>query len=168
MDLTDAKEFTPVHTESPLKPHCTTSKRLATSKRLGDPQHGGVLFILPREIRDEIYSLVREGKSGGCVMSNAYATRIKTLESHFALLAVSKAIGQEFLERWLSGPNCRFHLLQFSDIDPVIPLPPKYTNCMKDLHLDLCHMVSCRHSFETIWGISTEFLTRLDPSESYV
>ena len=161
MDLTDAKEFTPVHAESPLKPHCTTSKRL------GDPQHGGSLFVLPREIRDEIYSLVRKGARDSCPM-RTLRNRIRTPESHFALLAVSKAVGQEFFEQWLSAPNFRFQLLILSEIDPVILLPPKYTKCIKNLHLDSCPMDTDPHSFDAVWGISTECLETLGACDSLV
>ncbi len=171
MDLTDTKQSTTVHAEPSPNSHCTISKRL------GDPQYGGALFILPREIRDEVYSLVRKGEGGSYTMRKTHCNHIRTQERNFALLAVSKAISQEFFERWLSDPNGGYRLAVLSSYDPVIRLPPKYTNCMKDLRLDLTNCdpydldladLDTYHSFDAVWGTSTEDWETLDPCDSLV
>lgn len=55
MALTDTKKSEILHLKSLPESHSTTTTCLTAS---GDPAHGGALFILPREIRDEIYRLM--------------------------------------------------------------------------------------------------------------
>ena len=61
---------------------------------LGDPKHGGALFILSREVRDEIYRLVV--KKRYVIHITRWNDSIPSRGKHnFAILQVSKAINHE-------------------------------------------------------------------------
>lgn len=84
---------------------------------MGDPQHGGALFILPRAVRDEIYrSVVKR-----CYIIPICQGKICTAQiiaddnkfgmrkgREFALFRVSKAISHEASEIWSSESSFSF------------------------------------------------------------
>lgn len=88
-------------TMDPFLPRPETS---STEKhtRPGDPEHGGALFRLPREIRDKIYRLLLKGRylAYNTPGSALYPAKTKSgmsenPESHFSILRVSKLVGSE-------------------------------------------------------------------------
>lgn len=120
-------------------PHYTTPTMLSyptTSTGLGNSRHGGAIFNLPREVRDEVYRLVVKGFYPIYVPhGKTWTAAIRTKESDFAILKVSKAISQEVLEVYLPESVFRF-IIQLSQ-PATICLPSKLTNRMKNVEIVL-------------------------------
>lgn len=92
--------------------------------KLGDPSHGGALFLLPREIRDEIYRLLVKGrylahkplnKCGRCneedsdsEWSDCESEVIENDEPDFSILQVSKTLSDEAKETLYADSTFRF------------------------------------------------------------
>lgn len=100
----------------------------------GISQHGGTLFTLPREVRDEIYRLVVkdlyfiyacEGKT--------HMAGIRTEESDFSILETSKATSREVLEIYYQESVFSF-TTRFGP-SGIICLPKKLTDRMKNVRL---------------------------------
>ena len=79
---------------------------------LGDPKHGGALFLLPREIRDEIYRLLVKGSYRDTECFYRYSGKggwgLKVVRPDFAVLQVSKSVGREATEILYSESVFRF------------------------------------------------------------
>lgn len=129
----------PEAVKSRLGPHNTTPTMLSyttISTALGIPEHGGAIFILPREVRDEVYRLVVQGFYTIYVPHGKTRTAaIRTRESDFAILKVSKAISEQSLEVCLRESVFRF-IIQFSQ-PVIICLPDKLTDPMKNVEIVL-------------------------------
>ena len=124
-------------------PHCATSAKACSLSSptglssLGDPQHGGALFILPRELRDEIYRSVvyiipiRQGKicTAWITANESKFGMRKGLE--FALFRVSKAISHEASEMWSSESSFSFKVKTVDQGNQNICLPAKVTGRLK-------------------------------------
>ena len=81
---------------------------------LGNSQHEAGLFLLPRELRDEIYRLVLKGHyvirvESAKRNSSAKATKNRDL----SILMVSKAIWHEASDIWLSESTFQFRISYF-------------------------------------------------------
>ena len=111
---------------------------------LGDSKHGGALFLLPREIRDEIYRLLVKGSylDTGCFYRYVYAHTEAPLD--FAVLQLSKSIGREATEILYSESVFRFVISEMSfgehilpaDLDRMERLAPMIQNVILDVRFD--------------------------------
>ena len=105
-----------------------------TYSTLGDPRHGGALFTLPREVRDEIYRLVVRKR---CVF---YITRPGNVplpsrdQYDFAILQVSKAINHEASDVLYAESVFRFSMDFYSF--KVSSVPAHLANRMKTAEID--------------------------------
>ena len=117
---------------------------------LGDPKHGGALFLLPREIRDEIYRLLVKGSyvDTGCFYrySGKGGWGLTTVRPNFAILRLSKSVGREATEILYSESVFTFIVttwfypgqLLSPDFDRMKRLAPKIQNVILDvLYYDL-------------------------------
>ena len=113
--------------------------------KLGDSKHGGALFLLPREIRDEIYRLLVKGSylDTGCFYRCARKDSYPRtdIRPDFAILQVSKSIGREATEILYSESVFRFiiktgfheeHILSL-DLDRMKRLAPMIQNVILDV-----------------------------------
>ena len=113
--------------------------------KLGDSKHGGALFLLPREIRDEIYRLLVKGSylDTGCFYRCSRKDRYPPtdIRPDFAILRVSKSIGREATEILYSESVFRFiittgfygeHILS-PDLDRMKRLAPTIQNVILDV-----------------------------------
>lgn len=108
---------------------------------LGDSKHGGALFLLPREIRDEIYRLLVKGSyiDTGCFYRYVYAHTEAPLD--FAVLQLSKSVGREATEILYSESVFRFVISEMSfgehilpaDLDRMKRLAPMIQNVILDV-----------------------------------
>ena len=124
---------------------------------IGDPYRGGVLFTLPREVRDEIYRHVFDGvfmwsdpPSRIVIRKREKRTAAKE-KVRLSILRVSKAINFEASEIWLSESVFQFVPHFFSD--PIIDLPAKLIDRMKNVKFNL-------HRITTL--IDREYGVRMD------
>ena len=109
---------------------------------LGDPKHGGALFLFPREIRDEIYRLLVKGSylDIGCFNRILYPRT--DVRPDFAILQVSKSIGREATEILYSESVFRFVLTTRTygenilnpDLDRIKRLAPMIPNVIFDVY----------------------------------
>ena len=112
---------------------------------LGDPKHGGALFLLPPEIRDEIYRLLVKGSylDTGCFYqySGKEFDARNNVRADFAILQLSKSIGREATEILYSESVFRFvittrlceeHIL-IPDLDRMKRLAPMIQNVILDI-----------------------------------
>ena len=95
---------------------------------LGDPGHGGALFLLPREVRDEIYRLLVKGRYLETTWFYDYRyckdrgdTREYTM-ADFSVLRLSKAIGREATEILYSESVFRFVVFS-TDLEDYLVCP---------------------------------------------
>lgn len=102
---------------------------------LGNPNHGGALFTIPREVRDEIYRLVVRKRY------TVYFTRPKSdvfvpsRDKHdLAILQVSKAINHEASDILYAESVFRLSI-NFSS-DEVSSVPAHLANRMTNVELD--------------------------------
>ena len=81
---------------------------------LGTSQHEAGLFLLPRELRDEIYRLVLKGHYVIRVESaKSHSSAKATKNSDLSILMVSKAIWHEASDIWLSESTFQFRISYF-------------------------------------------------------
>ena len=74
----------------------TMTSSATTYSTLGDPKHGGALFTLPREVRDEIYRFVVRNRYVIYITRPGSGDPLPSKGKHeFAVLQVSKAINHE-------------------------------------------------------------------------
>ena len=113
---------------------------------LGDPKHGGALFVLPREIRDEIYRLLVKGSylDTGCFYrypDKGFLAR-NDVQPDFAILQLSKSIGREATEILYSESVFRFVIttrriyeedILSPDLDRMKRLAPMTQNVVLDV-----------------------------------
>ena len=112
---------------------------------LGDPKHGGALFLLPREIRDNIYRLLVKGNylDTGCFChhSNEDLYARTDVRPDFAILQLSKSIGREATDILYSESVFRLVITTWSlgkhifspDLDRMKRLAPIIQNVILDL-----------------------------------
>ena len=112
---------------------------------LGDSQRGGALFLLPREIRDEIYRLLVKGSylDTKCFYrwSGKDSRRRTRVRPKFAILQLSKSIGREATEILYSESIFRFVIttdfgvgkLLSPDFDRMKRLAPMIQNVVLDV-----------------------------------
>ena len=118
---------------------------MASYVSLGDPKHGGALFLLPREIRDEIYRLLVKGHylDTGCFYqySGKEIDARSDFRPDFAILQLSKSIGREATEilylesvfRFVITTRlCEEHIL-IPDLDRMKRLAPMIQNVILDV-----------------------------------
>ena len=113
----------------------SSSTKLVT---LCNPQNGGALFILPRELRDKIYRLLIKDKY---YVPTPHCCRSGPRDgSDLTIFRVSKAINYEATETWLSESLFLFVMPLRAEV-PMIPLavfcPAKTMSRMKTIKFDL-------------------------------
>ena len=130
----------PVPAKSPPKPHRTRTSITITSSSssspstslgtIGNPSHGGALFILPREVRDEIYRLVVKRR-----YHTSHFLPVGTYVNDLAIFRVSRAIGHEATDIWLSESLFVF-VIDFED-HVKRGVPSELLDRMKNVELQL-------------------------------
>ena len=114
---------------------------------LRDPNHDGVLSVLPREIRDKIYRLLVKGSYLDTASMYRYSgsevDAHNDVQPDFAILQLSKSIGREATEILYSESVFRFvittrgfneeHIL-IPDNDRMKRLAPMIQNVVLDIH----------------------------------
>ena len=109
---------------------------LTNAIALGNAHHGGALFTLPRELRDEIYRLVVKGNYVIWVLQGkTYTKAVNTRESTFGILRASKAISPEASDIYY--PESDFCFVIALGQRQMICLPTKLTDRMKNVGLSL-------------------------------
>ena len=112
---------------------------------LRDPKHSGALFLLPREIRDEIYRLLVKGSYLDTTslyrLSGKEFNDHKDVQPDFAILQTSKGIGREATEILYSESVFRFVItavfyetkILSPDLDRMKRLAPMIQNVILDI-----------------------------------
>ena len=102
---------------------------------LGDPKHGGALFTLPRELRDEIYRLVVKKRYVTSVTRRARHASSPSSDKHnFAILQISKAINHEASDILCAESVFRISMNFYSS--KVSSVPSHLANRMKNAEID--------------------------------
>ena len=109
---------------------------------LGDPKHGGALYRLPREIRDEIYRLLLNGHYRRV---HRYSSKKKHIcndaNSGFAILRVSKVVSCEATEILYSDSVFRFVITSIPSLGylmcPNLDHEKRLAPMMKSVILDV-------------------------------
>lgn len=104
---------------------------------LGDSKHGGALFTLPREIRDDIYRLLVKGTYLVFFPSGSIYTGIFKLvdKPDLVILRISQAISHEAQEVFYSESVFRYSI-DFNSLDPL-EIPVQTVKRMKNLKIDI-------------------------------
>ena len=154
---------------------------------LGDSKDGGALFLLPREIRDEIYRLLVKGSylDTECFYrwSGKNSCRRTGVRPGFAILQLSKSIGREATEILYSESVFRFVLttrfdvgqLLSPDFDRMKRLAPMIQNVILDVrHYDVpntCHETNMGMVVQNFGGLDVRrrslLVRMLDCSECW-
>ena len=112
---------------------------------LGDSKHGGALFLLPREIRDEVYRLLVRGSYLDTTCLYRYSDKAfepqQGVRPDFAILRVSKSISREATEILYSESVFRFVITSWisresiltPDLDRIKRLAPMIQNVVLDV-----------------------------------
>lgn len=110
------------------------------STALGNSQHGGALFTLPRELRDEIYRLLV--KKRYIIYITPHEDNHVTTEKHdLAILEVSQAVSSEALEILYSEAVFCFSVDFRSDDYPR--RPSQLTNRIKNVEFNIIGLGIC-------------------------
>lgn len=137
-----------------------TARMLMKSTALGNSRHGGALFTLSRELRDEIYRLLAKKRY------NIYITRCKPSydtqkKSDLAMLEVSRAISHEASSILYSEAIFGF-AVDFSAHDNML-LSSRITKRMRNVELDLTgilpSLLSPPPSFSTTYTYQKQYNT---------
>ncbi|CAD6590401.1 MAG: hypothetical protein ASARMPRED_004803 [Alectoria sarmentosa] len=118
--------------------------------RLGDPKHGGALFTLPREIRDEIYRLLIKGcyliyaplvlLDRGNFRSSFRDRKPRVHEPDLTIFRISQAISHEAQEIYYSESIFRYEI-HFAVTEALKP-PTQVVNRMKKVEIDIRGLTS--------------------------
>ena len=112
---------------------------VSTPEPLGDSKHGGALFILPREIRDEVYRFLVKRRytviyAPKPVFGTAYGAKITAVDMFdLAIFQISHAIGHEVQAVLYSESTFRYYI----DFSMSMPrkLPTAVVNRMKNVEI---------------------------------
>ena len=102
---------------------------------LGDPKHGGALFTLPREVRDDIYRLVVRKRYVIYITRRVSHASAPSRDKHdFAILQISKAINHEASNILYAESVFRFSMNFYSY--KVSSVPAHLANRMRNAEID--------------------------------
>lgn len=137
---------------------------------LGDPQYGGALFLLPREIRDEIYGFLFKGRYRAAWILHLPHTKLRIPnydQSDFSILRLSKAIGSEATEILYSENVFRFimserpgYFVIKPDLDCLKGVVPLIKNVILDV--DTYKLSAADRVFEPSRNCTMRFLEGID------
>lgn len=99
--------------------------------RLGDPEHGGALFTLPREIRDEIYRLLVKRRYTVVGLPSAEDTIIA--KPDMTILRISQAISREAYQIFYS--SILRYQISFDNINKAVKAPAQPVELMKKVKM---------------------------------
>ena len=124
----------------------TMTSSATTYSTLGDPKHGGALFTIPPEVRDEIYRLVVRKNYIVYITRPRSSRSLPSRDEHdFAILQVSKAISHEASDILYSESVFRFSM-NFRSYE-ISCVPAHLANRMKNVELH----------FQDLWNLLSLF-----------